>query len=69
MCRVQRRIQKGFDVFEYYANNQWDFDNSNVLYLRTLINPIESKRYSIEDKGKKIKQNTFENAKDFFFFF
>lgn len=50
LCRVQRRIQKGFDVFEYYANNQWDFDNSNVLYLRTVINKTEEKRYAIEDK-------------------
>lgn len=52
LCRVQRRIQKGFDVFEYYANNQWDFDNSNVLYLRTIINKTEKKLYSIEEKGK-----------------
>lgn len=51
MCRVQRRIQKGFDVFEYYACNQWDFSNANVVYLRTIMNEIECKRYSIEDKG------------------
>lgn len=57
LCRVQRRIQKGFDVFEYYANNQWDFDNSNVLYLRTVINKTEEKKYSIEDKG--INYRTF----------
>lgn len=50
LCRVQRRIQKGFDVFEYYANNQWDFDNSNVLYMRTIINKTEAVRYAIEDK-------------------
>lgn len=52
LCRVQRRVQKGYDVFEYYANNQWDFDNSNVLYLRTIINKTEETRYAIEDKGK-----------------
>lgn len=52
LCRVQRRIQKGFDVFEYYANNQWDFDNSNVLYMRTIINETEATRYAIEDKRK-----------------
>lgn len=62
LCRVQRRIQKGFDVFEYYANNQWDFSNNNVLYLRTIINDIEAKRYAIEDKGMpmKVKQQIFE---------
>lgn len=46
---MQRRIQKGFDVFEYYANNQWDFDNSNVLYMRKIMNDIEKRRYAIED--------------------
>lgn len=48
-------------MFEYYANNQWDFDNSNVLYLRTIINKIEEQRYAIEDK-RKIARNQFENA-------
>lgn len=49
---MHRRIQKGFDVFEYYANNQWDFDNTNLLYLRSIINDIERKKYAIEDNSK-----------------
>lgn len=53
---MQRRIQKGFDVFEYYANNQWDFANGNVLYLRTIMNEIEKKRYAIEDHSESIRQ-------------
>lgn len=47
MCRVQRRIQKGFEVFEYYANNQWDFINENVLKLRDKLNARESALYQI----------------------
>lgn len=47
MCRVHRRINKGFEVFEYYANNQWDFDNSNIVYLRTILNAKEYNKYQI----------------------
>lgn len=52
LCRVQRRVQKGFEVFEYYANNQWDFDNANILHLRSLVNDIEKEKYAIQDDGK-----------------
>lgn len=48
MIRVHKRILKGFQVFEYYANNQWDFDNSNVQYLRTVINSREKAMYKID---------------------
>ncbi|XP_037902545.1 putative fatty acyl-CoA reductase CG5065 [Hermetia illucens] len=48
LCRVHRRIQKGFEVFEYYANNQWDFDNSSVLELRRMMNDTERHKYIIE---------------------
>lgn len=45
-------MQKGFEVFEYYANNQWDFDNANILHLRSLVNDIEKEKYAIQDDGK-----------------
>lgn len=45
MCRVQRRIQKGFDVFEYYANNQWDFVNENIKEVRDKFNAREHNKY------------------------
>lgn len=45
MCRVHRRIQKGFEVFEYYANNQWDFENANISGVRELLNPKERALY------------------------
>ncbi|XP_033179622.1 putative fatty acyl-CoA reductase CG5065 isoform X2 [Bombus vosnesenskii] len=54
MCRVQRRIQKGFEVFEYYANNQWDFDNSNIFELRNKLNPVEYKKYQLHGKDMDI---------------
>lgn len=48
MCRVQNRITKGFEVFEYYANNVWNFDNSEVVKLRKLLNKKERLKYVIE---------------------
>lgn len=47
MCRVQRRINKGFEVFEYYANNQWDFENSNILAVRDKFNSVEYGKYQM----------------------
>lgn len=48
LCRVQNRIFKGFEVFEYYANNVWSFDNSEAVKLRKLMNNRERKTYVIE---------------------
>ncbi|XP_023245498.1 fatty acyl-CoA reductase wat-like [Copidosoma floridanum] len=47
MCRVHRRIKKGFEVFEYYANNQWDFENSNIAELRSSLNAKERVLYQL----------------------
>ncbi|XP_076618338.1 fatty acyl-CoA reductase 1-like [Colletes latitarsis] len=54
MCRVQRRIQKGFEVFEYYANNQWDFENSNASTVRDLFNPVEYEKYQLHGNDMDI---------------
>ncbi|XP_059482632.1 putative fatty acyl-CoA reductase CG5065 isoform X2 [Neocloeon triangulifer] len=45
--RVQDRISKGFEVFEYYANNQWDFESNNILNLRTVVSETEKDRFCI----------------------
>lgn len=54
MCRVQRRIKKGFEVFEYYATKQWDFVNSNILEAREKLNSREYNTYQLhgEDMDK-----------------
>lgn len=51
MCRVQRRIKKGFEVFEYYANNQWDFSNEEAMKARMLLNPKERRNYKVDSEG------------------
>lgn len=54
MCRVQRRIQKGFEVFEYYANNQWDFENTYVMELRKKLNAVEFDKYQLHGNDMDI---------------
>lgn len=54
LCRVQRRIQNGFEVFEYYTNHVWDFDNANVLYLRAKLTEEETLKYKIDGHGVDI---------------
>lgn len=48
LCRVQRRITKGFEIFEYYANNQWDFENKNADVIRNMLNETERKIFKID---------------------
>ncbi|KAL6257452.1 hypothetical protein P5V15_011023 [Pogonomyrmex californicus] len=54
MCRVHRRINKGFEVFEYYANNQWDFENTYVDDIRAKLNSTEYKNYQVHGKDLDI---------------
>ncbi|EDS25727.1 conserved hypothetical protein [Culex quinquefasciatus] len=61
LCRVHRRIAKGFEVLEYYANNQWDFDNAAILYLRTKMNAEEKVKFKIDAAGVVINEY-FENC-------
>ena len=49
--RVQKRISKGFEVFEYYANKQWEFVNTNVNFVRPLMNEREKLEYKLDGVG------------------
>nr|XP_022902012.1 putative fatty acyl-CoA reductase CG5065 [Onthophagus taurus]XP_022902013.1 putative fatty acyl-CoA reductase CG5065 [Onthophagus taurus] len=51
MWQIQQRITKGFDVFEYYANNQWDFSNEDGLKAVDEMNPREKEFYKLNGKG------------------
>ncbi|XP_022194362.1 fatty acyl-CoA reductase 1 [Nilaparvata lugens] len=48
LCRVQERINKGFEVFEYYANNQWEFRNDQIHHMRKIMNRRERFEYKID---------------------
>lgn len=49
--KIQTRIKNGYDIFEYYANNQWDFNNDDSLKARNLMNPREKILYKIDGIG------------------
>lgn len=51
MKRAVERIEKGMDVVEYYANNQWDFDNRVQGIFRDRLNDLEEDRYKVNSKG------------------
>ncbi|XP_046383096.1 fatty acyl-CoA reductase 1 [Ischnura elegans] len=52
--RVQARITKGFEVFEYYANRQWEFNNDNLVGLRQLQNEREYEELLIDGKSLEL---------------
>lgn len=35
-------------MFEYYANNVWNFDNGVAVEIRKMMNKTERKKYVIE---------------------
>ncbi|KAG5680579.1 hypothetical protein PVAND_010076 [Polypedilum vanderplanki] len=51
LWRVHERIAKGMEVLEYYANNQWDFDNKHAIIIRARMNKTELKKYKVDAKG------------------
>ncbi|XP_044260302.1 putative fatty acyl-CoA reductase CG5065 isoform X2 [Tribolium madens] len=51
LMRVQKRVSKGYEVFEYYANNQWDFNNDDSMKLRQMLNPKERAIYKLDGEG------------------
>ncbi|KAG8232899.1 hypothetical protein J437_LFUL012813 [Ladona fulva] len=48
--RVHQRISKGFEVFEYYANNQWEFKNDRMMSLREKQNEREYEELLMDGK-------------------
>jgi hypothetical protein len=71
LMRVQQRVSKGYEVFEYYANNQWDFNNDDSLEAIKQLNPRERSIYKL-DSDENVRttdslaavahQQTFQNV-------
>ncbi|VVC37652.1 Male sterility, NAD-binding,NAD(P)-binding domain,Fatty acyl-CoA reductase, C-terminal [Cinara cedri] len=55
LVRIQDRINKGFEVFEYYANNQWEFRNEHVHYIRRVMNAREKFEYTVDGDDMDIR--------------
>lgn len=41
------------EVLEYYANNQWDFDNKHAIIIRARMNEYELSKYKVDAKVRK----------------
>ncbi|KAL0809207.1 hypothetical protein ABMA28_011431 [Loxostege sticticalis] len=54
LMRVHRRISKGFEVFEYYTNNQWDFKSDIAQMVRKRLNTKERRDYKVDAVGLDI---------------
>lgn len=52
---MQQRITKGFEVFEYYTNNQWEFNNEGSLKARSLLTEDEKKIYKVDGQGMDLE--------------
>ncbi|KAI5752704.1 hypothetical protein M8J77_019610 [Diaphorina citri] len=61
LVRIQERIHRGFDVFEYYANNEWEFKNGNLHQTRPKRNAREIVQYCVENDNVDIVKY-FEKA-------
>lgn len=49
------------EVLEYYANNQWDFDNKHAIIIRGRMNDLELSKYKVDAKNVDIYKY-FENC-------
>ncbi|KAF2887111.1 hypothetical protein ILUMI_19062, partial [Ignelater luminosus] len=55
MWKIQQRITKGFEVFEYYTSNQWDFNNDGSLMARNLLTDAEKELYKVDGQGLDVE--------------
>lgn len=63
MWNIQNRISKGFEVFEYYANNQWDFANDESMESRKRLNPFEKELYKVDGLGLDVEDYFYNCVK------
>jgi fatty acyl-CoA reductase len=49
------------EVLEYYANNQWDFDNKHAIIIRARMNKYELTKFKVDAKNVDIYKY-FENC-------
>lgn len=49
------------EVLQYYANNQWDFDNKHAIIIRARMTEYELTKYKVDAKNVDIYKY-FENC-------
>ncbi|XP_050526786.1 putative fatty acyl-CoA reductase CG5065 [Daktulosphaira vitifoliae] len=55
LVKIQERINKGYEVFEYYINNQWHFSSKEMRSIREKLNPREKYEYKLDTEGLDLK--------------
>ncbi|KAL1117018.1 hypothetical protein AAG570_004346 [Ranatra chinensis] len=48
MLRIQRRIQDGLDVLQYFTTRQWNFKNDKILQLRDSMNDYDKEHFNLD---------------------
>lgn len=48
MVHIQRKIQDGLDVLQYFTTRQWVFHNDKLIALRDSMNPIDRQIYNLD---------------------
>lgn len=58
---MHERVAKGMEVLQYYATNQWDFDNKIGNRIRQKMNKKEKIIYKCDAEGVDVYKY-FENC-------
>ncbi|RZC37876.1 NAD binding 4, Sterile, Epimerase, Polysacc synt 2, and/or 3Beta HSD domain containing protein [Asbolus verrucosus] len=48
LLRVQRRIARGYEIFEYYANRKWNFRKDQAKFSRQIFNAKEKAMFEVD---------------------
>ncbi|RZC32001.1 NAD binding 4, Epimerase, Sterile and/or 3Beta HSD domain containing protein [Asbolus verrucosus] len=56
LYQIQRRIQKGSELFEYYTTKNWNFSNSKTAEVAEKMNAKEREIYKIAGEGFDLKE-------------
>lgn len=51
LYQIQRRIEKGSEMFEYYTGRAWNFSNDQMKAARDKLNQKERKIYKMDGEG------------------
>lgn len=56
LYQIQRRIQKGGKIYEFYTTKNWQFDNKYALICRKQLNDCEKLIYKIDGDGFEMRE-------------
>lgn len=51
MIHVQKKIQCGLDVLQYFTTHQWRFPNAKLLAIREAMNPVDKEIFTLDFEG------------------